>query len=108
MRPVSLAAGLSFCHRLILWFLAAFLAVCAAFMGNMNRGLMETTEGRYAECAREMVETGNYLEPTLNYAPHWTKPPMAYWSMAAGIKILGNTEAGVRLASGLAFLILVI
>lgn len=46
MRPVSLAAGLSFCHRLILWFLAAFLAVCAAFMGNMNRGLMETTEGR--------------------------------------------------------------
>lgn len=104
MKPVSLAAGLSFCHRLILWFLAAFLAVCAAFMGNMNRGLMETTEGRYAECAREMVETGNYLEPTLNYAPHWTKPPMAYWSMAAGIKILGNTEAGVRLASGLAFL----
>lgn len=86
------------------WCLIALLACCSAFVGNMHRGLMETTEGRYAECAREMVETGNYLEPTLNYAPHWTKPPLAYWSMATGMKIAGNTEAGARLAGGFAFL----
>ena len=36
------------------------LAVSFSFQGS--RGLYETSEGRYAECAREMVERGNYLE----------------------------------------------
>lgn len=88
----------------LLWTFALLVAFLISFSGNMERGLLETTEGRYAECAREMVETGNFLEPSLDYQPHWTKPPLAYWSMASGMLLAGSTEAGVRLASCIVFL----
>jgi len=45
---------------LLLW----SLGIGLSFQGA--RGLFETTEGRYAECAREMVASGNYMEPTLD------------------------------------------
>ncbi len=77
------------------------LAVSFSFQGS--RGLYETSEGRYAECAREMVERGNYLEPTLGYRPHWSKPPLTYWAIAMGIKLFGPNEWGVRLFGSLAF-----
>jgi len=81
---------------LLVWSLGMGLA----FQGS--RGLFETTEGRYAECAREMVVSGNYLEPTLNNQQHWTKPPMTYWAIAGGIKLLGKNEWGVRLYDAMA------
>ena len=72
--------------------LAAFIAV--VFQGS--RGLYETTEGRYAECAREMLVSGNFLEPTLDFQPHWTKPPLTYWAIEAGIALLGRNAGGAR------------
>jgi len=61
-----------------------------------SRGLYETTEGRYSESAREMVKSGNYLEPTLDDHPHWTKPPLTYWGIAAGIHLFGTNAWGAR------------
>ncbi len=84
------------------------LALLAAFAFQGTRGLYDTTEGRYAECAREMMETGNYLEPTLAYRPHWSKPPMAYWAIAGGIKVLGRNAWGVRLYDAVAFFLTVL
>jgi 4-amino-4-deoxy-L-arabinose transferase len=54
----------------MLLMLTAFLAVM--FQGT--RGLYESTGGRYAECAREMLVRSNFLEPTLDFRAHWTKP----------------------------------
>ncbi|MFQ5690495.1 MAG: ArnT family glycosyltransferase [Gemmatimonadota bacterium] len=84
------------------------LALVVAFALQGTRGLYETTEGRYAEVAREMVETGHYLEPTLEHRPHWSKPPLTYWSVAAGMRLLGRNEWGVRAANGLAFVLTVL
>jgi 4-amino-4-deoxy-L-arabinose transferase-like glycosyltransferase len=72
-----------------------------AFQGT--RGLYEPTEGRYAEVAREMRESGSYLEPTLAHEPHWTKPPLTYWAIAGGLAIAGNNPWGVRAYDVLAF-----
>lgn len=88
--------------RLLLPLLAA-LVVGAAFQGS--RGLMETSETRYAECAREMVATGDWMEPGLEFQPHRTKPPVAYWCMAAGMKLFGVNAWGARLP-GVAALLL--
>ena len=77
------------------------LAVSVSFQGS--RGLYETSEGRYAECAREMLESGNWIEPTLNYAPHWTKPPLTYWAIALGINWMGHNEWGARSMNAIAF-----
>lgn len=76
-----------------------------AFQGT--RGLYESSEGRYAECAREMVETGNYLEPQMGYRPHWTKPPLTYWAIAVGLDLLGDNEWAVRLYNAIAFVLTV-
>lgn len=46
-------------------------------------------EGRYAEIAREMVHSGNYLTPYLNGIKYFEKPVLFYWLEAAAIKAAG-------------------
>lgn len=65
-------------------------------------GLTETTEGRYAEIAREMVASGDPLRPRLNAVTHFDKPPLAYWATAAGIRALGANPWGARVPVALA------
>jgi 4-amino-4-deoxy-L-arabinose transferase len=88
----------------ILRVLAVALATAFAFQGS--RGLWASTEGRYAECAREMLATGDWLVPHLDGRPHWSKPPLGYWTMAAGMALLGTNEWGARAAGALAFVLL--
>lgn len=86
--------------------LLAFLTLAVAFAFQGSRGLYETTEGRYAEVGREMLETGNWLIPQLDYKPHWTKPPLAYWAMAGSMAVFGVNEWGVRFCNAVAFVVL--
>lgn len=65
-----------------------------AFQGT--RGIDNSSEGRYAECAREMLASGDYMAPQLNGYPHWTKPPLGYWVPALGMKLLGENGWGAR------------
>ncbi|MGQ9670623.1 MAG: ArnT family glycosyltransferase [Desulfosoma sp.] len=79
----------------LLWW-AVLCAVIGTVAFQGSRGLYESTEGRYAECAREMIVSGDYLRPTLDFAPHWTKPPFTYWAIASGVKVLGRNAWGAR------------
>lgn len=90
------------------WLIMVFLALAVSFSFQGSRGLYETSEGRYAESAREMVERGNWLEPTLGYRPHWTKPPVSYWAIAGGIKLFGPNEWGARLYNAITFFLTVL
>jgi 4-amino-4-deoxy-L-arabinose transferase-like glycosyltransferase len=67
-----------------------------------SRSLNEPDEGRYSEIAREMIETGDWLVPHLWYLPHLDKPPMAYWLVAASMKLFGQNEWAARLPVALA------
>jgi 4-amino-4-deoxy-L-arabinose transferase-like glycosyltransferase len=67
-----------------------------------SRSLNEPDEGRYAEIAREMVQTGDWLVPHFWYVPHLDKPPMTYWLEAASLKLFGQNEWAVRLPLALA------
>jgi 4-amino-4-deoxy-L-arabinose transferase-like glycosyltransferase len=60
------------------------------------------SEGRYAVVAKHMVDSGNWLVPELDGHPHLTKPPLAYWSMAASMTALGTNEFAARLPSAMA------
>ncbi|MBI5153896.1 hypothetical protein HZA57_01555, partial [Candidatus Poribacteria bacterium] len=43
--------------------------------------LMDKTEGRYAEIAREMVANGQWIVPLLEPGqPFWAKPPLSMWA----------------------------
>lgn len=60
--------------------------------------LMDTTESRYGEMARLMVETGNWLTPQFSYGvPFWGKPPLQTWMSAASISMFENNEFFLRL-----------
>ena len=62
--------------------------------------LMDTTEARYGEMARKMIETGDWLWPQFKYGvPHWSKPPLSTWLTAATYLALGVNEFTARFSS---------
>lgn len=63
--------------------------------------LTDRDEGSNAEAAREMVETGDWISPTLNYQPRFAKPVLIYWLMSAAYVIFGESEFAARLPSAL-------
>lgn len=65
---------------------------------NASVPLMDKTEARYAEIARIMSETGNWIVPQIDYGvPFWAKPPLSTWASAACISLFGTHEFAVRL-----------
>ena len=76
------------------WLLLLYFAVLLAPSGTLS--LLETTEARYAEIAREMIVSGDYIEPRLNGIKHFHKPPLPYWMVAAGFRIFGQNNFGAR------------
>ena len=68
--------------------------------------LADTTEARYAEIARKMVETGNWVTPMEDYnVPFWAKPPLSTWLTAICFLLFGVNESTARLSSFLLALI---
>ena len=58
----------------------------------------DTTEARYAEIARKMMETNDWITPQFDYGvPFWGKPPLHTWVSALGMKIFGANEFGGRI-----------
>jgi 4-amino-4-deoxy-L-arabinose transferase-like glycosyltransferase len=68
-------------------------------------GLWEPDEARYAEIAREMLASGNFIVPHLNYVPYIEKPPLLYWLTACSMGGLGINEFGARFANAAAALL---
>jgi putative flippase GtrA len=62
--------------------------------------LVDPSESRYAEMARKMVETGNWVTPQIDYGvPFWGKPPLAVWLNALSFESLGVGTFTARLSA---------
>jgi 4-amino-4-deoxy-L-arabinose transferase len=84
-----------------LFALATLLYACA-FQGV--RPLYSPDEGRYTDVALAMLDDGDWLHPMLHHeVPHWSKPPLTYWSIAASLATFGHSEFAARLPGALAF-----
>jgi len=59
--------------------------------------LLDPDEPRYAACAREMIETGNWIVPYFNGEQRLNKPPLFYWLIAMSFKSFGVSEFSARL-----------
>lgn len=77
------------------------------FYGLGDLGLTDRDEGSNAEAAREMLETGNWLSPTLNYEPRFAKPAFTYWLIGGAYHLFGVNEFAARLPSALSGLALI-
>ncbi len=87
----------------LLLLLAAVLLIRLISMGAYP--LMDTTEARYAEMSRKMLETNQWLVPQFDYGiPFWGKPPLSFWASAVTMKLGGVNEWSARLAPFLASL----
>jgi 4-amino-4-deoxy-L-arabinose transferase-like glycosyltransferase len=59
--------------------------------------LMETTEARYGEMGRLMLESGDWITPWYDYGvPFWGKPPASVWATRTGLSLFGINEFGAR------------
>jgi len=58
--------------------------------------LFDWDEINFAESAREMLVTGDFLTVRVNYEPFWEKPPLFIWMQAASMKIFGVNEFAAR------------
>jgi 4-amino-4-deoxy-L-arabinose transferase-like glycosyltransferase len=78
--------------------LIVLLAVSGSVLfPHLSYPLVEPDEGRYAEIPREMLRSGDWLVPTLNYEPYYDKPPLLYWLVAASLHTFGVHAWATRL-----------
>ncbi|HSD50264.1 MAG TPA: glycosyltransferase family 39 protein, partial [Candidatus Methylomirabilis sp.] len=70
-------------------------------------GLFDADEPAYAQAAREMRETGDWVTPHFNGRPRFDKPILFYWLIALNYRVFGVTEFAVRAWSALAGVLLV-
>ena len=79
----------------MLWVIAA--AACAWFGLLGLRHLMPTDEGRYAEIAREMFVSGDWVTIRYNDLKYFEKPPLHLWMTALAYHAFGVNEWSARL-----------
>ena len=84
--------------------LLAVMIVAAAmyFAGLGSYPLLDPDEGRYAEIPREMLESGDFITPRLNYVKYFEKPPLYYWLTAGSMALFGQNERAVRVVPAVA------
>ena len=61
--------------------------------------LLDNNEGIYAQIAREMLESGNYVTPFFNGMPYLEKPPLLFWLTALSYQLFGVSECNDPLKS---------
>ncbi|HSP19057.1 MAG TPA: glycosyltransferase family 39 protein [Myxococcaceae bacterium] len=88
--------------------LAALLVVAAVLFSGLGSvaGGSHPDEGLYLEAGREMHARGDWLTPTVDGRPDFTKPPLLYWAMGASFSLLGTSLLAARLPVALAALAL--
>jgi 4-amino-4-deoxy-L-arabinose transferase-like glycosyltransferase len=80
------------------FYLIALLFLCGAvyFYGLGRLPFIGPDEPRYAEVAREMYATGDWITPRLGGIKWFEKPALAYWLLATGYAVFGENEFGAR------------
>jgi len=83
--------------RLILLLISILLFI--PFLGSVH--LFDWDEINFAESAREMLQTGNWWQVTINYEPFREKPPLFFWMQALSMSLFGVGEFAARLPNAI-------
>jgi 4-amino-4-deoxy-L-arabinose transferase-like glycosyltransferase len=69
------------------------------FLGRAH--LFDWDEINFAEAAREMLATGNFLQVQNNFQPFWEKPPLFFWMQSLSMSVFGINEFAARFVCAL-------
>jgi 4-amino-4-deoxy-L-arabinose transferase-like glycosyltransferase len=84
------------------WVLLAVAVVWFALFFQLGElPLLQPDEGRNAEVAREMKESGAWLSPTYDGITYLDKPAFYFKTVALSLAAFGNNETAARLPSAL-------
>lgn len=72
----------------------ACLILFMPFLGGIH--LFDWDEVNFAEAAREMIESENYLQIQIDYLPFYEKPPLFLWFQVVSYKLFGIHEFSAR------------
>jgi 4-amino-4-deoxy-L-arabinose transferase-like glycosyltransferase len=78
---------------------AVMLLGCLLFVPGLDHPLWDVDEAHNAECAREMLDSGNAIVPRFNFVLRTDKPALLYWIMMAAYAAFGVSDWSARLAS---------
>lgn len=81
--------------------LAALFFVFAYLLPLGGRPMVTPDEFRYAEIPREMIASGNYVQPRLMNMRYYEKPVLGYWMTAGSFKVFGENAFALRLPAAL-------
>lgn len=77
---------------------AMFVLVAALMLfTGLSYPLIDRDETRYAEIPREMIVTGEWIVPQLNFVTYYDKPALLYWLCALSYSVFGIHEWAARL-----------
>ncbi|MEO8152104.1 MAG: glycosyltransferase family 39 protein [Rhizobacter sp.] len=94
--PGAIERGASRASVALVSMLCAVILLRVASLAGLP--LMDTTEARYAEIGRKMLELGDWITPWHDYGiPFWGKPPLSFWLTAGSMKLFGVNEFAARL-----------
>lgn len=91
-------------QRLINRYPSLLIGLVAALLflpGLGNVHLFDWDEINFAEAAREMLVTGDWLQVQINYQPFFQKPPLFLWLQALAMAVFGVGEYAARLPNAL-------
>jgi 4-amino-4-deoxy-L-arabinose transferase-like glycosyltransferase len=81
------------------YFIALLLLCSVVFFYGLGRlPFIGPDEPRYAEVAREMYISGDWVTPRLGGIKWFEKPALTYWLLAVGFALFGENEFGPRFA----------
>ncbi len=85
-------------HLQILIIVAA-LILFVPYLGSVR--LFDWDEVNFAECAREMMASGDYMHMQIDFKPFYEKPPLFIWTQVACMKVFGVNEFAARLPNAI-------
>lgn len=84
------------------WFLVLMAFYALMLLSDLGRfHFVGPDEPRYAEIAREMFASGDYISPRLCYLLWFEKPILFYWLASSSYHLFGVSEFAARLPSAL-------
>jgi 4-amino-4-deoxy-L-arabinose transferase-like glycosyltransferase len=84
------------------------IAALELFWGLGSSRLRDWDEAIFAQAAKGILETGDWVTLQFRYAPWFEKPPLFVWSIASLYHVFGVTEFWSRAASAISGVLLVL